>query len=95
MIQSTKPSTHQAMQQMINDARAAIPFDLTEAELCSGICQKKKKKLLNFLEMELQSWEYRLNQGEIPTFGDLQRLAKTSRKIFTALSKSGLIESRP
>lgn len=88
-----KPDTRQAMLSMINEARASIPFGLSEAELCSGICHGCSKKLLNFLEMELNSWEYRLNQGESPTFGDLQRLAKISRKIFNALAKSGLIRN--
>ena len=78
------------MWQIINAARASIPFTLTEAELCAGICHGCSKKLLNFLELELESWEYRLKQGERPTFGDVQRLAKTSKKIFNALAKSGL-----
>ncbi|MCF7980414.1 MAG: hypothetical protein K9K86_00410 [Pseudomonadales bacterium] len=88
-----KPDTRQAMLSMINEARASIPFGLSEAELCSGICHGCSKKLLNFLEMELNSWEYRLNQGESPTFGDLQQLAKISRKIYNALAKSGLIRN--
>lgn len=87
-----KPDTRVAMQQLIDRARGAIPFGLTEAEMCSGICHGCSKKLLDFLDMELQSWEYRLGQGETPSFGDLQKLGKMSTKIYNALDKGGLIK---
>lgn len=81
------------MRNIIDQARNQIPFGLSEAQMCSGICHGCSKKLLDFLEMELESWEFRLDQGEHPNFGDIRRLAKMSRKIFNALNKSGLIKN--
>ncbi len=93
MSTRVKPNTQAALQQVIDQARQTIPFDLTEAQLCSGLCHGCSKKLLNFLEMELDSWETRMDSGEVPTLGDVSSLARMSKKIYVALSKSGLVAS--
>ncbi|WP_419534556.1 hypothetical protein [Endozoicomonas sp.] len=88
-----KPSTPDAMASLINDIRGAIPFGLSEAELCSGTCKGCSKKLLEFLDQELSDWTMRLNAGDKPNLGDIHRLAKTARKIYTALEKNNLVQA--
>jgi len=86
-----KLDTRSAMQVLLAEIRAAIPFDLPEADICSADCRGCSKKLLEFLEMEVQGWELRLDRGDKPDFGDLNGLAKSARKIYNALSRSGLV----
>lgn len=88
---SRKPSTPEAMAGLIQEVRKTIPFGLSEAELCSGSCQGCSKKLLEFLDQELLDWSQRLADGETPSLGDIDRLARTSRKIHRALKKNQLV----
>ena len=87
-----KPDTSTAMRQMIVEIRKAIPFDLPESTQCSDYCRVCTRKLLEFLGSELEGWEYRIEQGEMPTFKDLSQLERTARKVHTALKKSGFVE---
>lgn len=87
-----KPDTRTAMQQLIAEVRAAIPFEAPASQVCSGECNGCAMKLLEYLDGELGDWEQRLEAGEAPQFGDLSRLAKTSRKVHAALKRNGLIE---
>lgn len=86
-----KPDTATAMHRLIGQVRAAIPFDLPEDELCADGCTGCSRKLLDYLASELEGWEQRLAGGETPNFGDLDRLAKSSRKIYQTLRNNGLI----
>ncbi len=81
-----------AMRQLIEQVRNAMPFDLPEAGMCSGKCNGCSQKLLDYLDCELEDWEYRLKGGETPDFGEIQRIAKTSRKIYKVLDRNGLVE---
>jgi hypothetical protein len=47
------------MQQLIAQVREAIPFDLTDEQICADSCQGCSVKLLAFLEQELETWEHR------------------------------------
>ncbi len=87
-----KPQRSTAMQQLIKQVREAMPFDLPEAHLCSGQCNGCSQKLLDYLDSELEDWEYRLKAGELPDFGEIQRIAKTSKKIYKVLQRNGLIQ---
>ena len=69
-----------------------MPFDLPEANLCSGKCNGCSQKLLDYLDSELENWEYRLKDGHLPDFGDINRIAKTSKKIYRVLQHNGLVE---
>jgi hypothetical protein len=89
-----KPDTRTAMGDLIRQVREAIPFDTPTDILCTGICHGCSVKLLEYLDLELTEWEYRLEEGEQPTFGDLDRLAKTSRKVYRVLQKNGLVTER-
>lgn len=86
-----KPQTPEAMGQLIRQVRQALPFEQSELYLCNGICKGCSLKLLDYLDMELMDWEARLQQGEKPNLGDIQRLAKTSRKVYRVLDKNGLV----
>lgn len=86
-----KPDTRTAMQQLIDQVRAAIPFDAAQARVCSGDCSGCSQKLLDYLEGELAAWEQRLAEGDRPSLADLSRLAKTARKIHRVLVRNGIL----
>jgi hypothetical protein len=85
-----KPDTTTAMRQLIAQVRAALPFDMSEEERCGDSCQGCSNKLLIYLETELDEWELKLQQGVVPGFADLSRLAGKSRKIAEVLKRNGL-----
>ncbi|MCK7579003.1 MAG: hypothetical protein MZV65_26910 [Chromatiales bacterium] len=80
------------MRDLIRRVRADLPFEASEAQVCTGICQGCSRKLLDFLASELDDWEQRLDAGERPGLGDLSRLMQTSRKVRCVLIRNGLIE---
>jgi hypothetical protein len=86
-----KPDTRTAMHALITQVRETLPFEAPATQVCSGDCQGCSLKLLDDLDGELCGWEQRLESGETPNFGDLSRLAKTSRKVSAVLQKNGLI----
>jgi hypothetical protein len=88
---SRKPSTSIAMLQLIEEARSQIPFNTPSAELCAGPCRGCPKKLLEFLDSELEDWQELLGQDQQPSLGDVQKLAKRCRKIYRSLEVNGLI----
>lgn len=87
----TKPDTQIAMRKLIADIRSAIPFDTPQEKLCNGPCTGCAKKLLDYLDMELEEREAEINAGHIPGLGELNRLKKSAVKIHSALIKNGLI----
>jgi len=87
-----KPSTSEAMRQLIQQIRGNIPFDTQMRDACSEDCRGCSMKLLEYLDSELESWEYRLEQHEVPDFRDLSRLERSGRKVYKALQKNGLID---
>lgn len=88
-----KPSTRQAMYQLISQINQRVPLQLTEEEICrdKDDCRNCSIKLVEYLSAEIDSWQYRLDQGEVPNFKDLSRLTRTATKIYQALSKNGLV----
>ncbi len=88
-----KPDTTMAMRQLIAQIRSSIPFDTPESTLCSDHCRICSKKLLEFLASELEGWEYMLRQGQVPNFGDLSRLERVGRKVYSALKKMGFVKT--
>ncbi len=83
-----KPDTSSAMRRLIDQVRTEIPFDLPEETICSGDCRGCAKKLLEFLDAELSDWECRLDAGEVPLLGEVQRLGRCCRKVHIALRVS-------
>jgi hypothetical protein len=80
------------MRQLIVQMRASIPFGLSDEQICGDSCEGCSSKLLIYLENELDTWESRLEQGVVPTFGDLDRLAKQGRKIYRVLQQNGVLD---
>ncbi|WP_325290743.1 hypothetical protein [Thiocapsa sp.] len=79
------------MRQVIDQVRAAIPFDAAPARVCSGDCSGCAQKLLDYLDGELATWEQRLAEGDRPSLADLSHLAKTARKIHRVLVRNSIL----
>ena len=90
---SEKPTTRQAMQKMLTEIRRNIPFDTPQAVMCadSNSCQGCSVKLLEFLAMETDNWQQKLDDGVVPDFRDLAKLEKTARAVYRTLQRNGLI----
>ena len=61
--------------------------------LCVIDCYGCPKKLLEFLEDFIISWEEKIAIGYRPNFGDLSKIIRVAEKTQTALSKNGLLKS--
>ncbi|MEN8178254.1 MAG: hypothetical protein ABFS39_06485 [Pseudomonadota bacterium] len=85
-----KPDTSTAMRNLIAQVRETLPFELTSEQICADSCDGCSMKLLAYLESELDGWEQRLQDGERPNFGDLTKLARTSKKVYQVLKNNGL-----
>ena len=92
MNSERKSATFTAMGELIEQARSTIPFDAPLASMCNGPCTGCSKKLLDFLDMELEDWEIRLKHGVEPKLGEIQKLAKRCHKIYRVLERNGVIE---
>lgn len=79
------------MYELIHQVRDTLPFDLPAAQICNGICHGCSKKLLDFLDIELLDWQQRLDDGEMPGLGDVDRLGRTCRKVYRVLEKNELV----
>jgi hypothetical protein len=90
-----KPDTVTAMRLLIAQVRGAIPFDAPQGQVCSADCTGCSQKLLEFLDSELRGWEQRLDAGERPNLGDVSKLGRTSRKVYGALERNGVVGPLP
>ena len=86
-----KPSPSMAMRRLIVDIRAAVPFDIPESSLCLGPCSGCSKKLIEYLDDQLCDWQSKLDSGHQPKLGDINKLAKTAKKIHKVLVKNEFI----
>lgn len=86
-----KPDTRTALQSLIDEVRSTLPFDLPAAQVCNGICNGCSKKLLDFLDMELLDWQSRLDAGDVPRLGELDKLGRTCLKVYRVLEKNELV----
>ena len=80
------------MRELIKQVREDMPFDIPEANVCTGQCNGCPKKLLDYLDAELEDWEYQLDAGDLPDFGEIQRIAKTSKKIYKVMQKYDFVD---
>ena len=87
-----KPDLPIVIDRLIVQIRGAVPFDTPSEKLCDNACCGCAKKLLEYLDMELEDWECRLQVGERPSFGDLNQLARRGSKIYRALQRMQLVE---
>jgi hypothetical protein len=80
------------MSALLADIRNHIPFDeLNDARVCSGQCIGCPKKLLEYLEQEVEHWEDMLVNHAPPKLGDIHKLARSSTKIFNVLQKNEIL----
>jgi len=87
-----KPDRATAMRELIKQVREDMPFDIPEANVCTGQCNGCPKKLLDYLDAELEDWEYQLDAGDLPDFGEIKRIAKTSKKIYKVMQKYDFVD---
>lgn len=87
----SKPEIYAAAQELIDSIRDSMPFDVPEATLCDGICIGCPKKLLNYIEVELDDWQLSVDQKEKITLGDLNKLGRQAQKIYRVLQKNNLV----
>ncbi|TCS38785.1 hypothetical protein BCF53_11559 [Reinekea marinisedimentorum] len=80
------------MLSLIGQIRSHIPFDeMNEARVCGGLCMGCPKKLLEYLEQEVEWWEGSVNAGDEPSLGDVEKLARSSKKIYKVLQKNQVL----
>ena len=79
------------MSKIIQLIRENFPFSMSDQELCIGICYGCPKKLLEYIDLESTEWQQRLENGEVPSFQDVEKITKVSRKIFRILEKNNLV----
>lgn len=87
-----KPRVNIVMLDLISQIRERLPFNNNALSYCNGPCLGCSKKLMEYLESELLHWEVSIENGESPTLGDLNKLAKTAKKIASVLVNNGLLE---
>jgi hypothetical protein len=88
----TKPRTQHAMIELIDSIKMHIPFDeLNEARICSGLCIGCPKKLLEYLEQEVDYWQREVANGEVPSLGDIHKLARSGKKIHRVLVRNEIL----
>ncbi|WP_193166160.1 hypothetical protein [Microbulbifer hainanensis] len=86
-----KPDTRTALLQIITQARETLPFTMPAADLCAGPCRGCAKKLLELLDGEIEDWEQKLDDGEVPTLGDVNKFGRLCQKIYRAIAANGLV----
>lgn len=90
-----KPNTTKAMTLLIAEIRATIPFDIPLERLCNGPCVGCAKKLLEYLDMEIDGYERALEKKDTPKLGDIDKLAKTATTIYRTLEKNKIVTFNP
>lgn len=86
-----KPDRSTAMLNIINEVRNDFPLTDPEANICGTSCIGCPKKLLELVDTELCHWEAEIDHGEVPTFGDIARLAKLCKNVRRGLKRNGLV----
>ena len=86
-----KPTTTEAMTTLLNQINKALPFGMAEAEICAGKCIGCPKKLMEYMSMEVDYWQCRLEQNDAPDLAEFTNFANRSKRIYKSLSKNGLV----
>jgi hypothetical protein len=90
---STRPRTTEVMRDFLRQARTGLPLGLAADDICTDDCRGCSMKLIEYLESEIENWEYRLQQGDVPDFRDLDRFARSATRIHRVLVRNGLVEA--
>jgi len=86
-----KPDTTTAMKILIKQIKVALPFDMPEHEICAGKCVGCPKKMMEYIGFEIDYWQCKLDNDEIPTFGDINDLARIAKKVYRSMAKNKLV----
>tara|TARA_R110002050_G_scaffold129250_8_gene250778 strand:+ start:3070 stop:3336 length:267 start_codon:yes stop_codon:yes gene_type:complete len=87
----SKPNTSTAMKLLIEQIKEALPFEKPEHEICEGKCVGCAKKMLEYMGSELDHYQCQLDNGEIPTLGELNDLARIAKKVHRNMVKNNLV----
>lgn len=79
------------MRDFLRQARAGLPLGLAADDICNDDCRGCSMKLIEYLASEIDNWEYRLDQGDVPSFRDLDRFARSATRIRRVLARNGLV----
>jgi hypothetical protein len=91
MSSQRRPSTRQAMYDLIQQAQTAFPFHDATAWVCQGDCQGCSLKILTFLHDQLEQWRLKLNAGTVPTLGDVADLGRLCHKVARVFIRNGIV----
>ena len=86
-----KPDTTTAMRGLIAQIKTTLPLDGVVSGFCSDTCSGCSLKLVDFLALEIDEWEYKISQLIVPNFKDIDRLAKMATKIRAVLIQNKLL----
>ncbi|MCB9771550.1 MAG: hypothetical protein H6754_03285 [Candidatus Omnitrophica bacterium] len=87
-----KPDIKTAMQHLIKEARAKIPFNLSFSGHCEGRCDECPEKLIEVLDIDLSDWDLRLKRGYDVKSEDLYKLARECKEIYAILQDKGFVK---
>jgi len=86
-----KPRTREAMQALLYSIEQNLPLYAPESSICQNKCLGCPKKMMQFIEGEYEYWQQMLADEETPTLGDIQNLARSTKKIHKVLRSNGII----
>lgn len=86
-----KPNTRAAVANIVREARQKLPFHVNFDGNCEGRCEECAFKLLEFLDLDLSYWEYRLNRGDTPSLGEVHTLGKDCLRVYQLVRDQGLL----
>ena len=89
---SKKPDRTTAMLNIIAQVRDEFPLNEPDANICGISCIGCPKKLLEIVDDELCDWEAKINNGVVPNFGEIARLAKLCKNVRRGLKRNGLVD---
>ncbi len=86
-----KPDQKTAMLALIRKVRAEFPFDEPDADICGDTCIGCPKKLLEIVETEILHWQCQIDQGALPSLGEISRFAKLCKNVKRGLIRNGIL----
>ncbi|NKN33774.1 hypothetical protein [Marichromatium bheemlicum] len=86
------PDSTTALRALIERIRRELPFDDPSARACHGNCAAGcVPRLLDFLEQQLDDWEWHLARGARPGLAEFSALARSARRVHAVLARNGLV----
>lgn len=93
-MNNRKPDRVTAMRLLIKQVKHELPLYEPDTFFCgtNTSCIGCPKKLMELVDTDLCYWEHKLNQGEIPTFDDINRFAKLCKNVKRGLVRNNLVK---